>query len=78
MKFGDWLDVTDVGGMYFVIYCNDSEKPFWQGSYMDIPFWIAKYNLPTSYSFSPIDYRSDLGKECDNKPGFVVILEDKE
>ena len=80
MKFGDWLDVTEVVGLYFVVYTKEDgdEEPLWTGKYMDIPHWIAKCKLATDLPDGAlaIDYRGSLGEEYGNKPGFVVIVED--
>ena len=77
MRFRDWLDVTEVLGVYFIVYYKDEEEPMWEGKYMDIPHWVAKCKLARLDAGEfPIDYRSSLGEEYGNRPGFVVVVED--
>ena len=77
MKLIDFLKIFDGCGLYVIIYIEDEEDPFWEGSILDIPWYAADmYLTKGDWGEEPISYRSNLGKEYDNKPGLVICLKD--
>lgn len=79
MKLIDFLKITDLGGLYLVIYVEDDEDPIWTGHSIDIPWWVADHKIaPSRWGEESISYRTSLGEEYNNKPGFVIFLMDRE
>ena len=75
----DFLKTGDYLGLTFIVYIDGEEDPIWAGSSLDIPYWIAELELEYEGSDPlepPISFRSSLGKEYDNKPGFVISCKD--
>lgn len=79
MKLMDVLRVCDFSGLYVICYIEEEDEPAWDGTPLDIPYWIADCELNTNNGYGePIDYRIDLGENYNHKPGLVVCLKDKE
>lgn len=80
MRFGDWLDVTN--GAFCIIYIEDDEEPIWSGLVYNVPWEFGKLHLQDNPKIldyeKPIDFRKDLGKDYDHRPGFVVNLTTRE
>lgn len=76
MKLLDFLKIFDGSGLEVIIYdSTDSENELWFGTFGDIPWWVANYELETDktkldYS-EPIQYRNNMRN---NKPGLVIIV----
>lgn len=80
MKVIDILKLMDVAGLRVVYYEDDYEDPLWEGSLFDTPYWVADLELDVEKAefHEPISFRSSLGKEHNNRPGFVIIVKEKE
>ena len=79
---GEWLCAADLIGTDIIVWVNGDEEygPLWEGSAYDFPLRYA--NLKLCYETEdivcekPIEFRQNLGKEHNNKSGFVVIVEE--
>ena len=81
MKLKKWLKYTDILGFMVVIWTkdqleHDENEPLYAGSALDIPYWIADCKLYLSEDDAAVSYRGSLGNEYNNKPGFVICVED--
>ena len=76
MKLKKILKTIDLIGLHTLIFIEDEKDPIWEGSWMDIPWWLAdmKVNDCGDWGEKPIDYRCSLGKEYNNEPGVVISL----
>lgn len=78
---GEWLSAAELIGADIVVWVNGDEDfgPLWEGSAYDFPLRYADlklcYELDDPYE-KPIEFRSSLGKDHDNRPGFVIIVKD--
>lgn len=80
MRLIDWLKVTDVVGLYIIIYedIDNYDEPSWTGWSMDIPwtYVIEKFSTRRKREGeAPVEYRSNLGDEYNNKAGFIICLD---
>ena len=80
MKLKDILKVINFGGLILIIYIEEEEDPIWVGTESNVPWWLADHEIngPNVWGEEAIDFRSSLGEEHDNKPGFVISLKDSE
>ena len=59
---------------------NDAE-PIYAGRAYETPYWVADLVLDwkhLEHGERPIDFRADLGKEYNHKPGFVILCTEVE
>ena len=78
MKLKKWLQMTDIIGATVIIY-NEDEWKLYEGSTLSVPYWVADLHLITKEENEgepPISFRNSLGKEYDNKPGFVITVKE--
>ena len=82
MKLRKWLKNVNPIGLKIVVWDKDSmvdEEPLFAGSAFDLPWWIGEGIISKSDEDDdePIDFRDNLGKEFNNKPGIVVTVKFK-
>lgn len=79
MKLKDILKIIDFGNLILICYIEDDDDiPLWEGTGFDLPWWVGELYLSKSeFLARPIDFRSSLGEEYDNKPGFVISLNEE-
>ena len=75
----DFLKGIDAG--LHVVYWNGKENTddfLWEGSLDETPWWIAELKLDYKHPLDhcPISYRDNLGAEYNNRPGFVILVEE--
>ena len=80
MKLIELLRTINFGSLILIVYIEDDEDPIWTGTAFDLPWWLADHEIngPNVWGEEAIDFRSSLGEEHDNKPGFVISLKDSE
>lgn len=80
---GDILQMMDAIGTDIVVwgpsYDEDGEEPIWAGSYFDVPFWVSQLELDykNAEGRPPVSWRSSLGEDHKNRPGFVICVKDE-
>jgi hypothetical protein len=88
MKLRKWLKQMDQIGLNAIIWTQkqlefNEKEPLYSGFIMDIPWYLAEYKLynnkelPYSNLEAPITYFDSL-KECNDGPGFMIIVEEPE
>ena len=77
MRFKDFLKMVDLCGLTLICYIKDEDFPAYTGSYLDVPWWLADYFIDDTFEEEPISYRHSLGKEYNEKPGFVISLREE-
>ena len=78
MKLKKWLQMTDIIGTKIIIY-NKEEWKLYEGFALDVPYWIADLHLVTKEENEgepPVSYRDSLGKEYNDRPGFVITVKE--
>lgn len=78
LRLIDWLKITDIAGLYVIIYEDDMDKPSWAGHFYDIPwiYTLEKFSTKRQEEGeSPIEFRGNLGEIVNNKPGFIICLD---
>lgn len=77
---GEWLSAVELLGTDIVVWVNGDEDhgPLWEGSAYDFPLRFADLKLcyDAEEIERPIDFRSSLGKDHNDKPGFVITVEE--
>lgn len=79
---GEWLSAAELIGTDIVVWVNGDEDhgPLWEGSAYDFPLRYADlklcYELDDPYE-KPIEFRSSLGKDHNDRPGFVITVKDE-
>ena len=79
MKLKDILKIVDFGNLILICYIDDDDDiPLWEGIGYNLPWWVGEFYLSKpEFLERPIDFRSSLGEEYDNKPGFVISLSEE-
>ena len=74
MKLIDFLNAFGGYGLLVSVYSiEDDENALWEGTYADIPWWVAQYKLKVfDEGESAIDFRRDFK---DGAPGIVICVE---
>ena len=73
----DFLKGIDAG--LPVVYWEgkgDTDDYLWSGILDETPWWIAELALDYVHpeDHCPISYRSNLGENFNNRPGFVILV----
>lgn len=80
MKLIDWLKVTDIMGLKVVVWGDNDRTPLFEGSSMDIPWYIAEMKLTSPADLEegekPVSYRNSLDGK-DGKAGFVICVDEE-
>ena len=81
-KLIDWVMMTNT--FVWVVYWDEEDEysdPIWEGFVRNTPSWVLKEYEITKPSIAndwePISFRDSLGKERNNRPGFVIITKAK-
>lgn len=78
MKLKKFLKYSDLTGFTIIIYSMDDEDhPLYEGTSIDVPWWLADLKLATPWKSGveePVSFRSNLGDAYNNKPGFVITV----
>lgn len=78
MKLIEILKIAELG--YIVCWLKgDDTEPVWEGYSYSVPWWVADMYIDEDDEEmdKPIDFRDDLGKDCDHKHGFVICLKEE-
>ena len=83
-KLSDFLDIFDGCGLWCAVWYlgEEDDGPLWKGSFRDIPYWIATFNLPTKEEAQKYDweeviiFRQSGDGTYKDKPGLVIIVKD--
>ena len=80
MKLIDWLKVTDIMGLRVIIWGDSDSAALFEGSFMDIPWYIAEMKLTSPADLEegnrPVSYRASLDGK-DGKAGFVICVDEE-
>ncbi len=79
----DFLKAVDALGCHAAYWMRGESEdmgPCWEGSLFDTPWWVAALELDYEEAEcnQPISFRENLGKDHNNRPGFVFWVKEKE
>ena len=78
---GEWLSAVELIGADIIVWVdgeNEDNGPLWEGSAYDFPLRLADLKLCYEMDCEkPIEFRSSLGEDHNDRPGFVITVKDE-